>query len=141
MYIFSHWPLPCQFLIFQLYPKPKLLKDGYEPSPFLHTSLQMLPEKTSQFEGKLGPLCSGGRDIYLFILLDLLHRPSRGYVVHFGKLIKPLCFGIQDLTPQSPFRKISLGVNICLNVLRRNNSGQEPEFAEKYLKSQWTLIK
>lgn len=63
----------------------------------------------------------------LFILLDILYKPSRGYmnVVQISKLIKFLCHGIRDLTPQSPFRKISLGINICLNVLRRNNSMQK----------------
>ncbi len=65
--------------------------------------------------------------IRLFILLDISHKPSWGYmnVVHISELIKLLCLGIRDLTPQSPFRKISLGINICLNVLRRNNSMQK----------------
>jgi len=42
-------------------------------------------------------------------------------VFHIFELIKLLCLGIWDLTSQSPFRKISLGINIYLNVLRRHN--------------------
>lgn len=64
------------------------------------------------------------REICLFTLLDILHRPSGGYmnVVHISELIKLLRLGIWDLTSQSPFRKISLGINICLDVLRRQHA-------------------
>lgn len=43
-------------------------------------------------------------------------------VVHISELIKLLGLGIWDLTSQSPFRKISLGINICLDVLRKQHA-------------------
>lgn len=58
MYILSHRPLPCQLLIFQLYPEPKLFKDGYKSGPFLRTGLQTLSVSTWQFKRKFRTLCS-----------------------------------------------------------------------------------
>lgn len=149
MNVLSHRPLLCQLLIFQLYTQPKLFKDVYKSGPFLCTGLQTPSKSTWQFEGKFRTLCSVFEIsvclFVLFVLLDILHRPSGGYmnVVHISELIKLLCLGIWDLTSQSPFRKISLGINICLNVLRRHKSMQKlklHQFKWISMDSDWVIF-